>query len=123
MFIQKRKRAVGIGIMLVLTAFATMTANVGATGLPPVADAGGPYLGYECNSMLLDASGSYDPDDDPLTYRWNIDGFWYDNANNPYLEWTWLDDFSGVVTLEVSDGDLTAGPYAGAACEGLRGCR
>jgi PKD repeat protein len=108
MFIQKRKRAVGIGIMLVLTAFATMTANVSATGDPPVAEAGGPYFGEECNSMLLDASGSYDPEGVSLTYRWNIDGSWYDNANNPYLDWTWLDDFSSEITLEVSDGDLTA---------------
>ncbi len=108
MFIQKRKRAVGIGIMLVLTAFATMTANVSATGEPPIAEAGGPYTGEECNSMLLDASGSNDPEGDPLTYRWNIGGSWYDNANNPFLEWTWLDDYSGIVTVEVSDGDLTA---------------
>jgi len=108
MFIQKRKRAVGIGIMLVLTAFATMTANVSATGDPPVAEAGGPYTGEECNSMLLDASGSNDPEGDQLTYRWNIGGSWYDNANNPFLEWTWLDDYSGIVTVEVSDGDLTA---------------
>ena len=108
MFIQKRKRAVGIGIMLVLTAFATMTANVSATGEPPIAEAGGPYTGEECNSMLLDASGSNDPEGDQLTYRWNIGGSWYDNANNPFLEWTWLDDYSGIVTVEVSDGDLTA---------------
>jgi PKD repeat protein len=107
MFIQKKKRAVGIGILLVLTAFVGMTANVGGTGDPPVAHAGGPYLGEECNSMLLDASGSNDPEGDPLTYRWNIEGSWYDNAENPYLEWTWLDDFSGELTLEVSDGDLT----------------
>ncbi len=58
--------------------------------------------------MLLDASGSYDLEGDPLTYRWNIGGSWYDNANNPFLEWTWLDDYSGIVTVEVSDGDLTA---------------
>jgi len=108
MFIQKRKRVVGIGIILVLTAFVGMTANVSATGDPPVADAGGPYLGYECNSMLLDASGSYDPDGDPLTYRWNINGSWYYNGNNSFLEWTWLDDFLGIVILEVSDGDMTA---------------
>ncbi|MBE3137895.1 MAG: PKD domain-containing protein [Thermoplasmata archaeon] len=108
MFIQKRKRAVGIGIMLVLTTFVGMTANVSGTGEPPIADAGGPYTGEECTSMLLNASGSSDPDSDPLTYRWNIEGSWYDNANYTYLEWTWLDDFSGEITLEVSDGDLTA---------------
>jgi PKD repeat protein len=28
--------------------------------------------------------------------------------NNQYLEWIWLDDFFGIVTLEVSDGDMTA---------------
>ena len=103
-------------MMLVLTAFVGMTANVSATGLPPVAKAGGPYIGEECNSMLLDASGSYDPDGDSLTYRWYIDGSWYDNANNPYLEWTWLDDFSGEITLEVSDGDLTALDTADGHC-------
>ncbi len=52
MFIQRRKRAVSIGIMLVLTTFVGMTANVSATGNPPVAEAGGPYFGEECNSML-----------------------------------------------------------------------
>jgi PKD repeat protein len=108
MFIQKGKRVVCIGIMLVLTAFACMTANVSATGLPPVANAGGPYTGYECNSILLNAAGSYDPEHASLTYRWYINGSWVDNYYNPYLDWTWLDDFSGTITLEVSDGDLTA---------------
>ena len=104
----KRKIGICINIMLVLTTFVAVQTNVGATGAPPVADAGGPYIGEECNSMLLDASGSNDPESDPLTYRWYIEGSWHDNANNPYLEWTWLDDFLGTVTLEVSDGDLTA---------------
>ena len=93
-------------MMLVLTAFVGITTNVSAEGLPPVADAGGPYNGVECDSMLLDASGSYDPEGEPLTYRWYIDGSWYDSAG-PNYDWTWLDDFTGVITLEVSDGDLT----------------
>ncbi len=108
MFIQKRKRVVCIGMMLVLTAFVGMTTNVSATGLPPVAEAGGPYAGYECNLISLNASGSYDPEGAPLTYRWNINGLWIDNMMNPLLEWMWLDDFLGNITLEVSDGDLTA---------------
>lgn len=108
MAIQKGKRAVCIGIMLVLTAFVGMTSNVGATGYPPVADAGGPYSGEECYSILLNASASYDPEGAPLTYRWYIDGTWYENSGNPYYEWTWMDDYAGSVTLEVSDGDLTS---------------
>ncbi|HWR27270.1 MAG TPA: PKD domain-containing protein, partial [Candidatus Thermoplasmatota archaeon] len=101
-----KKRVICIGMMLVLTAFVGITTNVSAGGLPPVADAGGPYTGVECDSMLLDASGSYDPDGDPLTYRWFIDGSWYDSAG-PNYDWIWMDDFTGVITLEVSDGDLT----------------
>jgi PKD repeat protein len=100
--------ATGIGIMLVLTTFVGMSTNVGATGLPPVAEAGGPYNGNECESMLLTAAGSSDPEGANLSYRWNIGGVWIDNYYNLYLDWTWLDDFSDWVTLEVSDGDLTA---------------
>src|SRR5512136_1102692 len=107
MVIQKGKRVVCICSMLVLTAFVGITANVGASGLPPVAEANGPYTGEECNSILLNASSSSDPENDPLTYRWYIDGNWYPNANNPYFEWVWLDDFSGTITLEVSDGSST----------------
>jgi PKD repeat protein len=107
MLIQKKKRIICIGMMLVLTAFVGMTANVSATGLPPVAEADGPYTGEECNSILLNGAGSYDPEGYSLTYRWLINGEWYDSAGS-YYEWVWLDDFSGTITLEVSDGDLTA---------------
>jgi len=108
MLFRKKKRVVGIGIMLVLTAFVGMTANVSASGDPPVADAGGPYIYYECDETLLDASGSYDNESALLYYYWNISGQLIDNMNNPYMDWTWLDDFSGNITLVVSDGDLTA---------------
>ncbi|DAC72063.1 MAG TPA: hypothetical protein DSN98_07105 [Thermoplasmata archaeon] len=108
MIFQNQKWTVGIIIMLIFTAFVGMTANVDATGLPPVAEAGGPYVSQECNSILLNASGSSDPESDPLAYRWNINGAWIENYYYPYMEWTWFDDFSGVVTLEVSDGSLTA---------------
>jgi hypothetical protein len=104
----RKNGVICIGIMLVLTAFVGMTANVGATGLPPIAEAGGPYSDFECVSILLDASGSYDPDGTLLTYRWCIDGVWFDNGNNPLLDFIWLDDFSQNILLEVSDGDLTA---------------
>jgi PKD domain len=106
MLIQKKKRAICTGMMLVLTAFVGMATNVSANS-PPIADAGGPYTGEECNSILLDGSGSYDPDGLSLTYRWLIGADWYYSSGS-YFEWVWLDDFSGTITLEVSDGDLTA---------------
>lgn len=74
---------------------------------PPVADAGGPYIGYEGTPVLLDASGSYDPDNDPLFYNWDFDGdgnedlrFWIDD---PTIYNTWDDDFEGNVTVFVDD--------------------
>ncbi|MFC1714494.1 sigma-70 family RNA polymerase sigma factor [Candidatus Poribacteria bacterium] len=39
---------------------------------PPVADAGGPYSVGEGSSITVIASGS-DPDDDPLTFAWDLD--------------------------------------------------
>lgn len=41
---------------------------------PPTAAAGGPYSVEEGQAVGLDGSGSSDPDDNVLTFRWDLDG-------------------------------------------------
>lgn len=108
MFFRKKKRVVGIGIMLVLTAFISMQTTVSASGLPPVADAGGPYVFDECDPAHFDASASFDPNNDTLHYRWKFDGNWTEWSLDPYQDNLWRDDYHGMILLEVSDGDLTS---------------
>jgi PKD repeat protein len=78
---------------------------------PPIANAGGPYVGYEGTAIPFDASDSNDPNGDLLEYRWDYDsdGEWDTGwSGSPYAEFTWNDEYSGTVTVEVSDGTLTA---------------
>ncbi|WP_235855611.1 PKD domain-containing protein [Methanofollis fontis] len=78
---------------------------------PPIADAGDSYTAPEGTAVTLDASGSSDPDGDDLQFRWDVDsdGEWETSwSANPEYSFTWEDDFSGMATVEVSDGELSA---------------
>jgi hypothetical protein len=72
----------------------------------PTADANGPYTGDEGSPIPFDASGSVDPEAMPMEYRWDFDGddTWdTDWSTSPTAEYTWGDDYSGTVKLEVRD--------------------
>ena len=72
----------------------------------PTADANGPYTENEGTAVVFDASGSSDPDGEALEYRWDFDGddTWdTDWSASPTAEYTWGDDYSGTVKLEVRD--------------------
>ena len=59
----------------------------------PTAVAGGPYTIGQSQPLVLDASGSSDPENDPLTYAWDIngDGNYTDATGvSPTLSWTRL---------------------------------
>lgn len=84
---------------------------------PPVANAGGPYTINEGESLTLDASGSSDANNDPLTYRWDLDndGNFTEAGEptgvNPTVGWSTLqsfginDDGTYTVGLQVDDGN------------------
>jgi PKD repeat protein/type VI protein secretion system component Hcp len=77
---------------------------------PPQANAGGPYRIAEGGSLTLDASDSSDPDGDPLTFSWDVNGDGTPDAAgvNPTLSWQQLhalgiQDGTYMVTLTVQD--------------------
>jgi hypothetical protein len=95
-------------IVILLVAMAGVSLRGASEDAGLVAEAGGPYESSECQSVLLDASGSGGAE----LYRWNVEGMWSSWSDFPYLEYTWLDEFDGTVVLEVMAGNLTVNDTA-----------
>jgi probable HAF family extracellular repeat protein len=69
----------------------------------PVATAGGPYTTVEGNSITLDASASYDPDGDPLSFTWS------NGQTGAVISLNWPTAASFPMNVRVTD---SAGAYA-----------
>lgn len=75
--------------------------------LPPVADPNGPYFTNEGEQIILDGTGSYDPNGAVVRYDWDLDGdgtFETLDAG-PAPTYTWGDDYMGNVGLRVQDNE------------------
>jgi len=79
------------------------TAEVQIGNGPPVAEAGGPYVGDEGSPIELRGSGS-DPTGDPLTYRWDLNNDGSFETPGAVVTYTWGDNGEYRVALRVADG-------------------
>jgi len=77
---------------------------------PPVADAGGPYYGYINQTIVLNASKSFDPDGKIIGYRWDLnnDGL-YDTEwlTQPITTYTYTKTGNYTIKLQVKDNNNT----------------
>jgi hypothetical protein len=76
---------------------------------PLVAEAGGPYVGDEGTPITLDASGSTHFGE--VQYRWDFDsdGNWDTLwSTDPIATHVWVDDWTGMATVEVTDGSTSS---------------
>jgi PKD repeat protein len=72
---------------------------------PPFANASGPYSGVEGTPLIFNASASYDPDpgDSIINFEWDFDSNGITDASGMEVTWTWNDNYTGQVTLTVTD--------------------
>jgi len=81
---------------------------------PPVADAGGPYSGRVGQEIVLDASGSSDPDawmgDSVTLYEWNIVGSEFCTTTEPTLAYSRTISGTFTIALRVQDRGTGYGP-------------
>ena len=75
---------------------------------PPIADANGPYNGTEDVPLTFNGSGSSDPENDSLTYKWNFgDGV---TGTGVIPNHTYTSGGTYTVTLTVNDGKVNSLP-------------
>jgi uncharacterized repeat protein (TIGR01451 family) len=74
---------------------------------PPVAEANGPYEGRVGTPLTLDASGSFDPDGEIVSYEWdwNNDGIYDETTTSASITHIWNEPYSGTIRLRVTDND------------------
>ncbi len=80
-----------------------LTVKVG--NQPPIANPGGPYVENEGSAITFVGSTSSDPDagDSIVNYEWDLDGDGTFESSGATITKTWLDDYSGTLTLKVTD--------------------
>ena len=73
----------------------------------PVADANGPYSGAVDSPITFDASGSYDPDGNIVSYEWDWDGNgnFDESTDSATIMHTWNEAYSGTIVLRVKDNE------------------
>jgi hypothetical protein len=63
---------------------ASHSATAAPINLAPVSDPGGPYFVLPGGTVLLDGTGSFDPNGDALTFLWELDSDGqFDDASTP----------------------------------------
>jgi hypothetical protein len=80
----------------------TVTLNISDVDEPPTANAGGPYVIAEGDSLTVTAGPSVDPEGFPLTYAWDIDGDGqFDDASGSSATLTWAQ--LGALSIPIND--------------------
>ncbi|MBI1935714.1 S8 family serine peptidase [Candidatus Woesearchaeota archaeon] len=88
-------------------------ANNSIQGDVPVANADGPYFGIEDTILMLNGSGSFDPNGGNLIYNWNFgDGTLEMETVGPFVKHNYTFGGTYIVKLIVNNGIADSEPYA-----------
>jgi len=92
----------------------TIDITVTADNDPPVADAGGPYIGGPGQNIQFNGTGSSDPDGDALTYAWDFGDGGTGSGATPTHAYALVNTYLATLTVTDNGGpNLSASDVAG----------